>query len=445
MNIEFVNHASFIVEHKGIRMISDPWLFGSAFHNGWDLLCNYDYDFSKFSDITHIWFSHEHPDHFSPAVLKKIDPEHRKEITVLFQETKDGKVIKFCKGLGFKTQELKNHSKVELIPGFSVQCGKVLYFDSWLCLYLDDKKILNINDCMVDGDIKAADVKKHTGEVDLLFTQFSYSAWKGAPEDKHIRIASAKSKLEVMKTQMQALAPVYTIPFASFIYFSHEENKYLNDAINKPPQAAQAIKEGGSIPIVLYPGDNWEFGSAWDNSIAIDKYESDYNQIANKKFHSAEKSLTEEELTSASRAYVSKLKKNNNFFLVRMLKALGLYGFFKPFDVYIYDQDKGYTFDIINGLVRNADKNNYDVRMHSEALDYVFKFDWGYDTLTVNGRFEASLDGFAKMSKNLGIGPLNNTGRKIGLSLLADTEIIGKFMDHLGGFTKRMKKLNKEA
>jgi len=432
MNIEFINHACFLVEHRGIRLLTDPWLFGSAFNDGWDLLCDYEYDMDQFENIDYIWFSHEHPDHFSPAVLKKIKEAHRKEITVLFQETKDKKVVKFCEKMGFKTQELPNHKKVTIAEGFSVQCGKVLYFDSWLCFYLDNTKILNINDCMVDGDIKADAVKKHTGEVDVLLTQFS-------------RVASAASKLEVMKTQMQVLAPKYTIPFASYIYFSHEENKFMNDGINKPEAGAEAIVEGKSLPIVMYPGDSWTIASEWDNQPAFDKYQADYAQIDNKKYHKSKASLTEQELIASADRYLERMRKNNNFFMVKTVKAIGIYKFFEPFRLYVHDLDQTYLFDITKGLSKCKSKEPYDIKIHSESLDYVFKLDWGYDTLTVNGRFEASLEGFAKMSKNFGMGPLNNTGRKVGLSLLADTEIIGKFMEHLGGFTKKMKNLNKAS
>ena len=75
MKIEFVNHASFILKNQGIQIISDPWLFGNAFNDGWSLLCDYDFDLEKFKEIQYIWFSHEHPDHFSPALLNKIDIE----------------------------------------------------------------------------------------------------------------------------------------------------------------------------------------------------------------------------------------------------------------------------------------------------------------------------------------------------------------------------------
>ena len=87
--IEFVNHASYIIEHGGIRLITDPWIEGTAFNEGWSLIEPTHLQYTDFKDITHIWFSHEHPDHFSPPNLKSIPEELRKNITVLFQYTKD--------------------------------------------------------------------------------------------------------------------------------------------------------------------------------------------------------------------------------------------------------------------------------------------------------------------------------------------------------------------
>ena len=111
MKIKWVNHASYILEHKNIKLITDPWLFGSAFDGGWDLLIESKFTISDFQNITHIWFSHEHADHFAPWVLSKIPEEVRKKITVLFHETLDKRVLNFCKNLSFKTIELENKKK----------------------------------------------------------------------------------------------------------------------------------------------------------------------------------------------------------------------------------------------------------------------------------------------------------------------------------------------
>ena len=87
-SIEFVNHASFIIEAGGLSILNDPWLFGSAFNNGWDLLCDYRLPVERFASIDYIWFSHEHPDHFSPPVLKSIPEDIRHRIFDAFFTTK---------------------------------------------------------------------------------------------------------------------------------------------------------------------------------------------------------------------------------------------------------------------------------------------------------------------------------------------------------------------
>src|SRR5579871_5347090 len=101
MLIEFVNHASLIVTAGSVRLISDPWLEGRVFDEGWDLVAASAMTFDDFRNITHIWFSHEHPDHFLPDNLKKISEGHRRAIHVLYQTTKDKKVLGFCRHIGF--------------------------------------------------------------------------------------------------------------------------------------------------------------------------------------------------------------------------------------------------------------------------------------------------------------------------------------------------------
>ena len=151
MNIEWVNHASYIFQYKNSRIIADPWLFGSSFNDGWDLLVETKLKVEDFKDITHIWFSHEHPDHFAPQVLGKIDEKIRKNITVLFQETTDKRVVNFCKKLSFKVKELPHRTKVVIEDDFSITCGKMVGIDSWLLYETESFKLLNINDCVINN------------------------------------------------------------------------------------------------------------------------------------------------------------------------------------------------------------------------------------------------------------------------------------------------------
>ena len=126
MNIIWVNHASYIFEHKNINLICDPWIEGGVFNNGWKLLAKSKFSYEDFSNITHIWFSHEHPDHFSPPNLKKIEKKYRSQITVLYQETKDKKLINFCKKLDFKVVEIPENESIHISDDVSLICKKLI-------------------------------------------------------------------------------------------------------------------------------------------------------------------------------------------------------------------------------------------------------------------------------------------------------------------------------
>ena len=70
--IQFINHASVRISYEDVSLLSDPWYFGDAFHKGWNLLVEQSTDeiMKIINSITHIWISHEHPDHFSISFFK---------------------------------------------------------------------------------------------------------------------------------------------------------------------------------------------------------------------------------------------------------------------------------------------------------------------------------------------------------------------------------------
>ena len=59
--------------------------FGSAFNNGWNLIKEVDHE-KILKGITHIFFSHEHPDHFSVPFLKSIPSDKRNEIKIFIKK-----------------------------------------------------------------------------------------------------------------------------------------------------------------------------------------------------------------------------------------------------------------------------------------------------------------------------------------------------------------------
>lgn len=414
--ITFVNHASIIISHENIRLITDPWLFGSAFNNGWTLLSESKFRTQDFQNITHIWFSHEHPDHFHPFVLKSIPENFRKNIVILFQNTLDHRVAEKCKRLGFKKViEMKPEEYVYLNNSFKIKCVPNGTYDSWFYAVVGNKKILNINDCMVDSISQAKIIKKMIGDVDILFTQFGYASWVGEPADIHLRKNASIEKLDRIKTQKKIFNPKFIIPFASFVRFSHIDNSYMNNEMNKIGDVEAFIsKNTSSIPIILYPGDIWSGDNKIDNSIAIDKYNSD--AVKNLELYDEQKFVKFDELKKLSSNYIENIKKRNNWNFVKFLHTIN---FFRTSHIFLKDHNCSFSFNLIDGLKKSKiDEDSVDIITDSDSLSFVFSFDYGMDTLFVNARFRTSGGKIMNFFRLFLIGTLNNNGRTFPMGVI---------------------------
>ncbi len=216
-HLQFLNHSSLLLTTSKTKILCDPWFKGTAFSDGWSLLYDESHNINEL-DFDYIWMSHEHPDHFSIPTLRELN----KNCTFLFQETKDKKVKKYLEEKGHSVIELKNKEETK-IGDLKITCIVCDGFDSSLLVkYPDGKVLLNINDAMVLDDIEV-------DKVDLLTFQYSYANWAGNKGDKKIpkylqSIIDDKNDKAIAKFK-----PTAIMPFASFVYFSHEENFYWND------------------------------------------------------------------------------------------------------------------------------------------------------------------------------------------------------------------------
>ena len=414
--ITFVNHASVIFSYKDIKLITDPWIFGNAFNNGWSLLSESKLKTNDFENITHIWFSHEHPDHFHPRNLKEIPENLRKNITILFQDTLDHRVAKKCEELKFKNViEMNPNNFISLSDEFKIKCVPNGTYDSWFYAKIGKKKILNINDCMVDSTQQAKIIKKIVDDVDILLTQFGYASWVGDPEDVELRKNASMEKLKRIEIQAKVFQPKFIIPFASFVRFCHKDNYYMNDQMNKIEDVENFIERNtDSSPIVLYPGDEWSGEETIDNSIPIKKYQIDSQKKL--ELSTASDIIEYENLKDSALLYIEDLKKRNNWNFVKFLHKIK---FFKTTNIFLKDLNSSFSFDLINGLKKSKiNESNADIITDSDSLSFVFAFDYGMDTLFVNARFRTSGGKVMNFFRLFLIGTMNNNGRTFPLGVI---------------------------
>lgn len=438
MKITLINHACVKIALGDAVILCDPWLSGPAFNNGWDLMIPTPLSLDAvMAGVTHIWISHEHPDHFVPKFFIDIAPRYA-AVPVLFQKTRDRRVASFLESCGFAVTELPDR-QAATIGNVRVICGVSEFYDSWLYVSDGKESVLNLNDCAEGDEAELAAIGKLTGPVGMLLTQFSYAAWKGGRANAQFRIEAAQRKLKTIATQVRVLKPTYVVPFASFVYFSNVENSYLNDHINRPADAGVTVADSGAAPVLLFPGETWDSAGTHDNAKSFAAFDKVYETLGTLPLRPPGDSVPLSQLEQEFAAYQTRVFRDNSALLIRLLRRLPGLGAFHPVLIRLTDLETMVSVSVVDGLTAvPAPAGAEDVAMHSGSLSFIFNNPFGYDTLTVNGRFEATPQGFAKMTKSLAIGSLNAMGLAVAPSLVMNLKVVLMLLRRLASVIRNM-------
>ncbi len=428
--LQFINHASVLISNKGIGLLSDPWYEGSAFNNGWKLIYenNHNDIYSMLNNkVTHIWLSHEHPDHFSIPFFKKYkETIIKNKIKILFQATKDKRVFGYLKANNFSCQELIFKNEYKLSNDFSIICIKDGFYDSSLLVKTGNKKILNLNDCQVNDLETGEKIRNITGNIDLLLTQFSYAAWKGGEKNLSWRKKAALDKIKSIETQIKCFKPKFVFPFASYIYFCNLENFYMNDSVNTAGRICKIFQKNSSKVIVMKPFDVFNF-SDHDNKGSINFWDEKINDINIKKIIRP-KEVQPDALAEGFKSYRKRIFMNNNMFLIKLFYYFSPIKFFSPIYIFIEDIKRTFEIDYVKNRFLITSKKPI-LKMRSDSLLFIFKNQFGWDTINVNARFEElKKNGWSISTRTFAIETLNNMGYHFNLKLLFNKEIIKLFI-----------------
>ena len=70
--LKFINHSSVNLSNNHTSLTIDPWIEGAVFNDSWNLICKTPIEsINAVKNSDFIWFSHEHPDHFSISFFNK--------------------------------------------------------------------------------------------------------------------------------------------------------------------------------------------------------------------------------------------------------------------------------------------------------------------------------------------------------------------------------------
>jgi hypothetical protein len=351
---------------------------GEVFNESWSLLCTPALTPTTLQGVTHIWISHEHPDHLHFPTLQAIPAEQKSTITVLYQRHFASRVFEALTNLGFyQVIELPLGRWLDLGGNVSIMCGSVGTLDSFLAVRSASSTVLNVNDCEI-SPWATRTAARRIGSVDVLLTQFSIANWVRNPGDTEV--TAAADVLSRMRLYIRSFKPRVTIPFASFVYFSHDENRHMNAWINTPDRVREQLSGAPTQLQFLYNDDSWSSKDGFCvHGDPLERYRADFQNIAALPYRS-HPSYPRDELIAVGQRLVNEVRSRFPQFLLRQAA---------PIHFYLVDLDAAIRFDLHQGTVEAEQrvKNDCDLALHSQALWFAFKFPWGFGTLEVSGRY----------------------------------------------------------
>jgi hypothetical protein len=215
------------------------------------------------------------------------------------------------------------------------------------------------------------------------------------------------------------------IPFASFVWFCHEENAFLNRAANRVSRVVEHLGAHDVTTVVLYPGDEWEVGSEPPTASAVERYAADYATIPDRPLV-ASAPATFEELRESGASY----RRRNLEHHGPTLRALALAGKPAATTIWVDDLRRAVRLSVREGITASSKRrDDCDVALSSSALSYMLQNMWGGNTLIINGRFAIPPSGdFKRFVRYVRLGDRTNHGKTMKGAILAKVAAVIPFV-----------------
>jgi UDP-MurNAc hydroxylase len=265
MKFVILSHAGLAVEHRGVRLVCDPWLIGSCYWRSWWNFPEPDPDLVQNLAPQFIYLTHLHWDHFhGPSLRKLFDPKTR----IVVPKVPTQRMVDDLRWLGFhEITEVPHGGRLVHGEGFELRSYQFgLGVDSGAVISGGGYTLFNCNDCKFFG-LPLRQILRNHPQIDFIFR--SHSSASPIPlciEDHENLLPQSDGSYD--SAEQFARCAIYTraryaIPFASNHCFLHPETRRFNSTATTPDLAkrrymAIAAEEGINTEcVVMPPGSSW--------------------------------------------------------------------------------------------------------------------------------------------------------------------------------------------
>jgi UDP-MurNAc hydroxylase len=390
--ISLISHACVLIELDGLKILTDPWFYGSAFNDGWALEPAPELEKlpALLAEVDIVWISHEHPDHFHLSTLKQIRELLPERVQIAFQTTNSTKVFGALEKLGYtKFLPMEHMKRYQITDGVEILIYSHRHIDSTLSVFVDGKHwILNIN----DTELTARDIsliRRRSGDPEIILNQFSIAGSTGIED---LIRKDAEAALKNIVSQHALFRAKYTIPFASFMKFSKPDNDFLNKFSNSIADVRQAFELSGLDLLLMKP---MGLTAVWNQTSEVGPINFDaLQQEAIEFFRDAsvfenskgenipdEEPMSRDDVREVVLGRCRKLK-NRTF--------SPIYHLLNQVVFRVEDWEESWKLDFRSFSFARCQDTDYDIKIRSQPLYFAFKMPFGVQTLGVSGRYTCS-------------------------------------------------------
>lgn len=378
VSIQLVSHSSVIIRAGTATILCDPWLHGKAFNESWSLLVPAAITPEELERVNYLWISHEHPDHFHIPSLRSLPDAFKRRVTVLFKTDFSDKMPAAFRRLGFEKLTLLPHrEKVEIEKDVTVYCLHSRVMDSALAVITPGFTVLNANDAeLTEGDCQT--IVKDVGRTHVVLNQFGIAGFSGQADYAEALARLKRQKIANMIDRHRWLQADASIPFASFVYFSCTDNRFINDYLSTPRDVVKAFQQADARTDVLFPGDTWTAGQPHDSEPALRRFDEVYRNTAALPYDEPVR-VDLETLRKAHGEMVALLYQQYPAWMIRRFPAV---------TVQIEDLGVRIRFRLEPGAFELGDPaDEPTLIVNSQPLHFAFTNPFGFQTLGVSGRY----------------------------------------------------------
>jgi UDP-MurNAc hydroxylase len=265
MKFVVLSHAGLAVEHKGVRLVCDPWLIGSCYWRSWWNFPEPDPGLIENLAPQFIYLTHLHWDHFHGLSLKQLfDPKTK----VVVPKVPTRRMIDDLRWLGFHDiVEVRHGEKLQLGEDFELRSYQFgLGVDSAAILSGGGYTLFNCNDCKFFG-LPLRQVLRDYPKIDFIFRSHSSASPVPLCIEDHEKLLPQDDGSYDSADQFARCAIYtgarYAIPFASNHCFLHPETRRFNSTATTPDLAKRrygmiAAEAGVKTEcVVMPPASSW--------------------------------------------------------------------------------------------------------------------------------------------------------------------------------------------